>query len=228
MSYIFDIVFYASFISAGTSALFGLKLIRIRPINMLVLLVSISFLADVINAISSFYYLEFKIDLGIRSVGAAYRILEFLIIVLFFRAFDYSVTLKNVLTLLSSVLVIYFISIQEDFFNIRVDSTIMRVSSACLVILFGMLFYKSIITKMEVPNIEKWPPFYLISALFIYFSGVLMALILQRPITKIDLQVGSYLLMFHNILLIVRNVLLIVGFYYTYKTKYKWEHISLV
>lgn len=227
MGYIFDIIFYISFISAGIAAFFGLRLIKVWPINLLVLLVGISFLADVINAFNSYYYTEFGVDLGIRNVGATYRILEFFILVLFFRSFLFDITLKNILLIVSIITILYFISIQPDYLKIRADSTIMRVSSAVLTIVFGMLFYKSVITRMEIPNIEKWPPFYLISAMFIYFSGVLMALILQFPIMDIDKLAGNYLLTFHNAWLVVRNILLIIGFYYSYKTKYKWESISL-
>ncbi|MEQ9167733.1 MAG: hypothetical protein RLO12_15850, partial [Fulvivirga sp.] len=223
MGYIFDIIFYTSFITAGVAAIYGLNLIRLKTINLLVLLVVISFLADVIQAISSFYYTQYNVDLGIRSVGSIYRILEFMILMVLFRSFNYNLIVKNLMTILAITLTLYFIKVQPDFFRIYVDSTLIRISSASLVIIFGMLFYKSIITKMNIPNIEKWPPFYFFSALFIYFSGVLIAFFLYYPMMRIDRAAGSYLWSFHTAWLIVRNILLIIGFYYTYKTKYKWE-----
>jgi hypothetical protein len=227
MGYIIEIIFYISFISAGLAMLYGLGLLRLKTINLLVLLVAISFLADVINAVSSYYYTELKIDLGIRHVGDIYRIIELIILSQFFNSFLFNKKVKTFLNVTAVLIVVYFIIFETNFFQNYADSTLVRISSALLVISFSLLFFKSVITKMEVPNIAQWPLFYFISALFIYFSGVLIAFFLYEPMMRIDIGAGNYLWTFHNAWLIVRNMLLIIGFYYTYKTNYKWSPISI-
>lgn len=227
MKLFFDIIFYTSFITAGLAAVVGLKLLKERVINLFVILVAISFVADVLNAISSYYYLKQGIDLGIRNVGDIYRILELILLTLFFQSFGYKKVIKITLSTFVSLAILYFVIEYQQFFQINQDSTPMRLSSALLTITFGLLFYKSLITKMDVPLITSWPPFYFVTSIFIYFCGVLVAFFLYTPLFQEDKASGLYLWSFHNAWLIVRNILLILGFYHTYKTKYKWEQISL-
>uniref|UniRef100_UPI00404AAF4A hypothetical protein n=1 Tax=Fulvivirga sp. TaxID=1931237 RepID=UPI00404AAF4A len=227
MDYIVDFIFYTSLTTTIIGGIYGFSLLKNKAINYLVLLQWASAIADIIGAFSSHYYIYYQIDLGIRGVSAAYQIIEFLILVFFFCCLKFNKNLKSLLKVASLVFVIYFISIQPAFFRIFVDTTILQLTSAILVITFSMLFYKSIITKMEVPNITHWPPLYLISALFIYFSGACFSMLVSNSIYRIDIDMGNYIWIFHNASLIIRNILLIIGFYYAYKTKYKWEPISL-
>lgn len=227
MDYIVDLIFYTSLTLASAAAIYGLGLIKRKALAYLVMLLWSSAIADIIQAISSHYYTHYQIDLGIRGVGAAYQIIEFLLLVFFFCCLKFNKILKSLLKVASLVFVIYFISIQPAFFKIFVDTTILRLTSATMVIIFSMLFFKKIITKMEIPNITSWPPLYFMSAFFIYFSGVFVSFFVIIPIQRIDVDMGNYLWIFHNSFLIVRNILLILGFYYTYKTKYKWSPISI-
>lgn len=224
----FDLVFYCSFITAGLAALVGSKLVKRKTINLLVVLVGISFLADAINAFNSYYYMELKIDLGIRNVGGVYRVLEFMILCQFFNSFVINRKVKIVITVLAILAPIYFTVFLTDFFQINADVTTISASSAFLTIIFSILFYRKVITQMVLPNINKWPPFYLISSQFIYFCGVIVAFFIFKPIMIIDYYIGMAIWTFHNAWLIVRNILLIMGFYYTYKTKYKWSPISIL
>jgi hypothetical protein len=228
MKLFFDIFFYTSFITAGLAAVIGFKLLKEKVINLFVILVAISFFADVLNAINSYYYLKKGIDLGIRNVGDIYRIIELILLTLFFIAFDFKKTIKHILLIIVGILILHFIVVYQEFFQINTDSTPMRLSSATLTIIFGLLFYKSVITKMDVPLITSWPPFYFVTSVFIYFCGVVIAFFLYYPLFKMDKETGLYLWAFHNAWLIVRNILLIMGFYYTYKTKYKWSPISIL
>ncbi|MTI41997.1 hypothetical protein [Fulvivirga lutimaris] len=228
MKLFFDIIFYTSFITAGLAVVLGLKLLKEKVINLFVILVTISFFADVLNASSSYYYLKKGIDLGIRNVGDVYRILELILLTLFFQSFDYKKIIKITLITFVGLSILYFVIIYQQFFQIDQDSTPMRLSSAFVSITFGLLFYKSVITKMDVPLITSWPPFYFVTSVFIYFCGVVIAFLLYYPLFKIDKETGLYLWSFHNAWLIIRNILLIIGFYYTYKTKYKWSPISIL
>jgi hypothetical protein len=227
MDYIVDFIFYTSLTTATIGGIYGFSLLKNKALNYLVLLLWVSAIADIIGAISSHYYTYYQIDLGIRGVGATYQIIEFLLLVFFFGCLKFNKNLKRLLKGTALVFVIYFISIQPAFFKIFVDTTILQLTSAILVITFSMLFYKSIITKMEVPNITHWPPFYLISALFIYFSGACFSILVLNSIYRIDIDMGNQIWVFHNASLIIRNILLILGFYYTYKTKYKWGSIRI-
>uniref|UniRef100_UPI0040491D5A hypothetical protein n=1 Tax=Fulvivirga sp. TaxID=1931237 RepID=UPI0040491D5A len=223
-----NFIFYLSFSTAGLAAIIGSKLIQSKTINLLVVLVAISFLADVINAINSYYYMELKIDLGIRNVGGIYRVLEFMILCQFFNSFKMNRNAKRVLNTLTILMPAYFIIFLTDFFKVHADVTTISASSAFLTIIFSILFYRKVIMQMVLPNINKWPPFYLISSQFIYFCGVIVAFFIFKPIMIIDYYVGMAIWTFHNAWLIVRNILLIIGFYYTYKTKYKWSPISIL
>lgn len=227
MGYIPNIIFYTSILSAGIASIIGSKLFFKRPLNLFVLLVWLSFLADIVNAINSYYYLTLKIDLGIRNVGGIYRTIELVILCLFFQTLISNKKIKYLLSGVSIFIPIYYIWLKTNFFQQFGSYTEIRNLSAFLAIICSLLFFKSVITKMEVPEINKWPPFYFISSQFIYFCGVLVAFFLYKPIYKIDFFASSSLWAFHNTWLIVRNILLIIGFYYTYKTKYKWEPISL-
>lgn len=227
MDYIINIIFYLHVLSAGIATFYGIKLLKVKPTNYIVLLAGISFFADIINAINSYYYMELGIDLGIRYVGHYYRILELILLVLFFNHFKYDVKLKIALNVFTGFIITYFIFYETRLFQLDVNSTTIRTTSAITTIFFGMLFFKSIITKMEVPNIEHWAPLYIVSAFFIYFCGVIISFFVYTPMFNIDFETGNYLWAFHNLWLIVRNVLIIIGFYFTYKTKYKWESIRI-
>lgn len=228
MKLLFDILFYTSLTSAFLGALYGLKLSTKMPFTYLVLLLWVSVICDIISDISQYYYLEYNIDLGIRGVGATYRVIEFILLLLFIRHFQYNSIVKNIITLAGIVFILYFISIQPAFFKIYVDPIMILIASLTVAIVFSLLFYKNTITKMEVSDISKWPPFYLISAFFIYFSGASVSMLITNSVYRIDIDMGNHLWNFHNFCLIVRNILLIAGFYYTYKTKYKWSPISIL
>ncbi len=227
MDYIVDFIFYTSLTTATIGAIYGFRLLKNKAMNLLVLLLWVSSIADVIGAISSHYYIHYQIDLGIRGVGATYRIFEFLLLIFFFQCFKFNKIVKSLFTTTAIVFVIYFISIQPAFFKIFVDTTLIETICTLIVITFSLLFFKRVITKMEIPNITYWPPLYFMSAFFIYFSGVFVSFIVIIPIKRIDVDMGNYLWVLHNSFLIVRNILLILGFYYTYKTNYKWRPISI-
>ncbi|MEQ8477022.1 hypothetical protein [Fulvivirga sp.] len=227
MTLLFDILFYISLATALLGSLYGLKLAARMPFSYLVLLLWASVIGDIIGDISQYYYLQRNVDLGIRGVGATYRIIEFTLLLLFFRHLEYSKIVKNAITLSGFIFIIYFISIQPAFFRIFVDSTMVEAVSIILVVVFSLLFFKSTMTRMEISTISKWPPFYFISAFFIYFSGASMSMLLSNSVYSIDIDMGNHLWNFNNFSLIIRNILLIIGFFYTYKTKYKWSPISI-
>lgn len=227
MSYITDYIKYASFISAGIAAAYGFGLLKHKTINALVILVWVSFLADVVNSINYYYYVTLEIDLGIRHIGDTYRIIELIILSKLFTSFQFNSKAKLFIRTASILISLYYLVIETNFYQIDAPSDVIRASSAILTIVISLLFYKSVITKMEIPNINMWPPFYLISSQFIYFCGVIVAFFIYQPMYNADYFASRTLWAFHNVWLIVRNILLIIGFFYTYKTKYKWEQISL-
>ncbi|MEQ8477023.1 hypothetical protein [Fulvivirga sp.] len=225
---LYNYAFYTSISTAGIATLFGIKLIKTQTINLLVILVAVSFLADVINAINAYFYMELKTDLGIRHVGDTYRIIELFILIQFFNAFGFNKWAKKIILVFGILVTLYFFVIQTKFYQTSADSSILRTSSALLTMAMSIFFFRNLLIKMEIPDIEKWPPFYFISSQFIYFCGVVIAFIIYEPMFVLSYSAGRTLWAFHNTWLIVRNILLIMGFYYTYKTNYKWEKISLI
>ncbi|UII33681.1 hypothetical protein LVD17_07600 [Fulvivirga ulvae] len=66
---------------------------------------------------------------------------------------------------------------------------------------------------MNVPNPIIDPLFWVNSAILLYFSGVLFLFLFFEPLAKVNEASAVISYMFHNVLLVLKNVLFAVGFW---------------
>ncbi len=162
----------------------------------------ISVISDVTFAVP-FYFLKSYIP----YTGLIYRVAEFVLLVEFyFLVFgkNFPNKLKWLSQLLIPVAVITFTS---------VDATPLRITSSILFSILSTLWFLKIIREMSVGILTNLPVFWMNSAFLLYFSGSLFLFLLFEPLGKLHETSAIVSYMFHNLLGVIKNILIGVGFW---------------
>ena len=146
-------------------------------------------------------------DIYIPYTGLVYRAAEFILLIEFyFLVFRKRLSIK--LKWLSQLLVPVTLIALTSF-----EATPLRITNSILFSILSTLWFLKIIREMSVGILTNLPVFWMNSAFLLYFSGSLFLFLLFEPLGKLHETSAIVSYMFHNLLGVIKNILLGVGFW---------------
>ncbi|HET9055302.1 MAG TPA: hypothetical protein VFN30_00500, partial [Chitinophagaceae bacterium] len=163
------------------------------------ILVVISFLFDMINLITVFSGYR-----GFYSFNT-YFILQFLLL-----SYIFSLLLDNKKFVYTSVLLFviftFYVSLGVQGFAEYQSWT--RTTGGIILLTYSVLYYRQLLITLPAQNISQYAPFWINSAVFLYFSFNLFLFIIANYVFKnFSNEIGMTVWGFHNINNIVKNIL---------------------
>ncbi len=163
----------------------------------------------VILSFSSDLYSLASIKLGwIRNNNflflSIYGLLESSIIIYYFY---YKLNKPKWILIIAIPFFIFYI-IDFLFFEYGSFNSLGRGIQCLLVLILCVIFFYNVYKEERIVSLEKEPTFWFCTALFIYFSGAMVSLVLANTLLS-----SNFTWQFHNISNILKNIILAVGFY---------------
>ena len=198
---IFWIIFFISLATTGVAFILVYPK-KINQLKFLKYLIFISFLADLTQAIS-YNLLRFYIP----NIGATYRMVELIILLEFYVQLlknKHHALIARVLALLAIILFVVILPF---------ESTPIKITSSIVFSVYALLYFRKTIVEMKIDNPLNDPLFWSNSAILLYFSGCLFLFLFFDPLAELHKMSAVISYMFHNILLIARNILIVIAFF---------------
>lgn len=153
-------------------------------------------------------------------VGNIYRVLEFV-----FLAWVYylALELKNRNTFFAVIIFLIVCLLANLFFfqgllnSNSISKTIVSLSG----IVFSLLFFYKITKELVIVNLTSLPMFWINSAVLFYFSGNLFLFMFDSYILTHLQEVSEQYWLLHNLLNIIKNILLAIGLWQVQEKVYR-------
>jgi hypothetical protein len=185
------------------------RLLKFRLFKLLLVLLSVSFLADTISyTIARF---------GLSSIGVVniYFIVQFFLLSLIYRVLfpdDYNLPIL----VLTGLNITFFIINSIFGQGIEHIQSYPVSSSGALILLYAFLYYRHLITSLPAADLLKYPPLWINSAVAYYFSFTLLVFLVSTY-AFLNLKSSEVITLwaFHNFNNIVKNILFAIAVLYS-------------
>lgn len=197
-----DIIFLISLTTAGIALGFAFLARPTNALKAILLILLISFAADLLNAIR-----DFILNMYIPHIGTTYRLLEFVVLLQFYKLLfpiqwnSYWVRILQVSVPLLFIFILPF------------ESTPLRIINSVLFSIYAIFYFRKLILEMQIVDPLKLPEFWVNSAILLYFSGSLFVFLFFDLLAERNTisAVSSYII--HNLFLIMKNVMFAIAFW---------------
>ena len=177
-----------------------------RHINILAILLVVSGVADLIG------YLLWR-----KKIPNAFVLNSFFTIQFFLLSYLYYQLLnKKIRIYLPTILYVAFLIINTIYIQpFNEYQSWMRMAGSLILILYAILFFRQLLLTLPTDKLATYPPFWISTAVFYYFSFNLFLFIVSNyAFTHLTVRESMLFWSFHNVNNVVKNLLFATGIYY--------------
>lgn len=141
-----------------------------------------------------------------------YTVLEFCVLALLYRQLFHKEHIKKSINII--ILLFFAFKILDIIFftSIRESDTLAMTLESVVMITFGILYFDQVLKEMVIPNLEKYPVFWINSGILIYFSGSLFLFLFSDFIFSFSNQISYWSFWpIHSLLTITKYTLFSIG-----------------
>jgi len=165
----------------------------------------ISAITDIIN---QFVFVSNRWNSAILFHG--YTVLEFIIYALLYQHFFHNPHIKKGIKVIIVLFLIFKVIDVTLISNIKEHDTLAMTLESIVMITFGLLYFDQVLKEMAIPNLERYPVFWINSGILIYFSGSLFLFLFSDFIFNNRMSYWSFWPI-HSCLTITKNISFAIG-----------------
>lgn len=139
-----------------------------------------------------------------------YTVLEFFVLALLYKHLFHKERIKKNINIIILLFFVFKILDITFFTSIWESDTLAMTLESVLMIIFGILYFDQVLKEMVIPNLEKYPVFWINSGILIYFSGSLFLFLFSDFIFSTQTSYWSFWSI-HSTLTITKNALFSIG-----------------
>ena len=141
-----------------------------------------------------------------------YTVLEFCVLALLYKQLFHKERIKKSINIIILLFFVFKILDITFFTSIQESDTLAMTLESVVMITFGILYFDQVLREMVIPNLEKYPVFWINSGILIYFSGSLFLFLFSDFIFSFSNQISYWIFWsIHSLLTITKYTLFSIG-----------------